>query len=164
MPELKRELVREYREKGYSYGRIGEICGVSRTTVWRWDRGGDAAPAIKRKTEEKCSRSGGPEPGDGRGEAAQTASGPDHETLRSFCRRLLRQAESMLDRDGNLTPRDLKCLSGVLLEVKTVLGILPPREEREKELQLLDLKRRAEEEQRDQTLVVRFEDTEDAAR
>ena len=87
----------------------------------------------------------------------------DYRQLRDRARKLMTRVDTMIDVDDKLSARDMKSLSGVLLDVKQLLNILSPREAAEQEMRLRSLRKQAENEDRTpQPVTVRFVDTEEA--
>lgn len=81
----------------------------------------------------------------------------NYKTLREYARKVLKKADDLLDLDDALAPRDLKSLSSMLLDVRTLLNTLSPLEEEERRLRLAALKKQAQEEQKTSAEVtVRF--------
>ena len=73
------------------------------------------------------------------------------------------EADALLELDDALAPRDLKSLSSMLLDVRTLLNILSPREAAEQEMRLRALQKQAEAEQvQVAPTVIRFVNTEGA--
>lgn len=87
----------------------------------------------------------------------------DYAMIRGYTQKLLKKADDLLELDDALAPRDLKSLSSMLLDVRTLLNILSPREAAEQEMRIAAMKRQAQEEQKASAEVtVRFVDTEGA--
>ena len=87
----------------------------------------------------------------------------DYSQMREYAYKVLAKADQLLEIDDALAPRDLKSLSGMLLDVRTLLNILSPREAAEQEMRLRALTKQAEEKtEADQTVRVVFVDTEGA--
>ena len=83
-----------------------------------------------------------------RAAAAETDSGPapgardeDYRRLRAYALTLMDRAGERLGGGEELEPRDLKRLSGVLLDAKRLLGALPPPEREAQTLRLRQLER-----------------------
>ena len=158
MDDLREDFLR-----GMSARALSVKYDVPKTTIQRWAKKFEWAPhnrAPKRQVEEE--RATGPQDGPENG----PENGPDFYTLRRYAKKLLGKADQLLDLDEALAPRDLKSISGMLLDVRNLLGTMSPLEEEEQRLRLAALKKQTEEKEQEQKasaeVVVRFVDTEGA--
>jgi len=148
--------------RGMSSRALSLKYDVPKTTIQRWAKKFEWAPhnrAPKRQTNEV--RAAGPQDGPENG----PEDGPDFHTLRRYAKKLLSKADQLLDLDEALAPRDLKSISGMLLDVRNLLGTMSPLEEEEQRLRLAALRKQTEEKEQEKAsaeVVVRFVDTEGA--
>ena len=83
--------------------------------------------------------------------------------MRTYAHKVLKKADALLELDDALAPRDLKSLSSMLLDVRTLLNILSPREAAEQEMRLRALTKQAEQEtQQTAPVTITFVNTEGA--
>lgn len=165
---VDKSAVREDYVRGYSIRMLAAKYEVPKSTIGRWVKQygwvqEQKAKIIERRngtrdTEERDTGTrdtcivqlGEPLPGD-----------EDYAMIRGYTQKLLKKADDLLDLDDALAPRDLKSLSSMLLDVRTLLNILSPREAAEQEMRIAAMKRQAQEEQKASAEVtVRFVDTE----
>ena len=148
--------------RGMSSRALSLKYDVPKTTIQRWAKKFEWAPhnrAPKRETKE--DRASGPQDGPENG----PEDGPDFHTLRRYAKKLLGKADQLLELDEALAPRDLKSISGMLLDVRNLLGTMSPLEEEEQRLRLAALRKQTEEKEQEKQsaeVVVRFIDTEGA--
>lgn len=171
---VDKAAVREDYVRGYSIRMLAAKYDVPKSTIGRWVKqyGWVQEQQIKHEhrrrgtldkerdaddrdswTRDTCVvQLGEPLPAD-----------EDYTMVRAYTQKLLKKADDLLDLDDALAPRDLKSLSSMLLDVRTLLNILSPREAAEQEMRLSALRRQAQEEQKTSAEVtVRFVDTEGA--
>lgn len=85
----------------------------------------------------------------------------DYQLMRRYVNKLLHKADQILDIDDALAPRDLKSVSSMLLDVRTLMNVLSPREAKEQAARLRSLEKQAEtEKQTADPVVIQFIDTE----
>ena len=170
---IDKKAVREDYVNGYSVRMLASKYGVPKSTVNDWIKkyGWTQERTIDQKKVRALLEAANQEtdtPKKKPDTKNRTPSEPltmdgDFERLRVYTIKLLGKADQLLDLDDALAPRDLKSLSSMLMDVRTLLNILSPREETEQELRLAALRKQGETvEQKEQAVVVRFVDTEGA--
>ena len=171
---VDKAAVREDYVRGYSIRMLAVKYEVPKSTIGRWVKqyGWVQQQKIKEKKRREVTR-------DTKRDTAEWDAGTrdtcvvqlgeplpadeDYALIRGYTQKLLRKADDLLDLDDALAPRDLKSLSSMLLDVRTLLNILSPREAAEQEMRVAAMKRQAQEEQKASAeVVVRFVDTEGA--
>ena len=156
-----------YRELADKYGcGVGTICRWAKDGSWAaYERAGiKTTPTIKtvqaKRNTAKTERNNGT--GDPPGPPDDGMDHQDYEALREAALKILANINALLDLDEPLAPRDLKALSGTLLDLRVQLGALSPRERREAGARLRQLEKSIEDSSNKgpADIVVRFEDTE----
>ena len=164
---VDKSAVREDYQRGLSVRSLAAKYGVPKSTVSDWiKRYGwvqEEKPrygvTIRIPKDTKSDTSSG-HPASGQFDPDALPDGY-FKLLSGYTMKLLKKADDLLDLDDALAPRDLKSLSSMLLDVRTLLGTLSPLEEEERRIRLDALKRQAQEEQKASAEVtVRFVDDE----
>ena len=161
----------DYETGGYSLRMLTGKYGVPRSTLcdwvkrYGWEQRVKPVPCPVRALRQEAVVSDA-ETVDisDRRTTAETVPLPvdrDYELIRAYTHKLLSKADDLLELSEALAPRDLKSLSSMLLDVRTLLGILSPREAAEQELRLATMRKQLEAretdgEKTDQTIVVEF--------
>ena len=167
---VDKTAVREDYINGLTVRALAAKYDVPKSTIGRWVKQygwvREAAKIEKTlpKKRDKARDMSSTGTSDGtRHEAAVQAWTSDWEKLRDYTMKLLDKPDQLLELDDALAPRDLKSLSSMLLDVRTLLNTLSPREAEEQEMRLAALRKQAQEEQKTSAEVtVRFVDTEGA--
>ena len=167
---VDKTAVHEDYVNGYSIRMLAAKYDVPKSTVGRWVKQYGWVQQQKYKERKRLTGSRDTEERDaGTRDTCIVQLGEplpadeDYTLIRSYTQKLLKKADDLLELDDALAPRDLKSLSSMLLDVRTLLNILSPREAAEQEMRLSALKRQAQEEQKTSAEVtVRFVDTEGA--
>ena len=164
---VDKSQVREDYVNGLTVRKLAEKYGVPKSTIGRWvQQYGWVREAVKiekglPKERDKVRDMSHDGTSDGtKHEEAVKAWKDDWEQLRDYTMKLLSKADQLLELDDALAPRDLKSLSSMLLDVRTLLNTLSPREEEEQRMRLAALRKQAEAEDKKeeaQTVTVRFE-------
>lgn len=172
--EMRARARQDYLE-GMSYRQIAAKYNVGIGSVSRWaekdkwdpiDRNRNGTPkrnaGTERGTEETPPASPfTAQPPPLAGEAREGASEPeepvDYDLLRETALLVLQKIRQRLEAEKPLEPRDIKSLTGALLDLKNQLNALSPRELREQALRLQALQKQAEDESKPaEPVVVKF--------
>lgn len=150
--ELRAQARRDYLE-GMSYRQIASKYGVGIGSVSRWAEK-DRWDPIDRNRNGTQKRNAGTErnmPQEPQ-EAAQEQTDSeyselplDYDLLRETALRVLARINERLQAAKPLEPRDIKSLTGALLDLKNQLNALSPRELREQAARLRSLEKQSEE-------------------
>lgn len=169
---IDRAQIRADYMNGFSIRMLAAKYDVPRSTIGHWVKKYGWVQEVKAKREaimtgaqdETANETSNETPLD-----RQTANreplpiDADYKQMREYAYKVLAKADQLLEIDDALAPRDLKSLSGMLLDVRTLLNILSPREAAEQEMRLRALTKQAEDKtEADQTVRVVFVDTEGA--
>lgn len=166
---VDKSLVREDYIRGFSVRMLSAKYGVPKSTVNDWIKKYGWVQEGKIRT--KANRTPDKRPTETVRERIQQRLNTDQhitfaddfDQLHSYAQKLLWKADQILDLDDALAPRDLKSLSSMLLDVRTLLHVMSPIELEEQEIRLAALRRQAQQEEKtEQAVVVRFVDTEEA--
>ena len=155
-PEKLAEIREDYMQ-GFSTRMLAAKYDVPKSTVGRWVKkyGWTQETRLRRDAALSGTLTGAPG-GDGASAPLPPrevkprellASDEDYEAMRTYAHKVLKKADALLELDDALAPRDLKSLSSMLLDVRTLLNILSPREAAEQEMRLRALQKQAEAEQ-----------------
>lgn len=156
--ELRAQARRDYLE-GMSYRQIAAKYGVGIGSVSRWaekdrwdpiDRNRNGTPKRNAGTE----RNGTEEPQEAAQEQTDSELPWDYDLLRETALRVLARINERLQAAKPLEPRDIKSLTGALLDLKNQLNALSPRELREQAARLRSLERQSEEQTTEPVQVV----------
>ena len=178
MSTVDKAAVREDYINGLSVRQLADKYEIPKSTVGRWVqqygwlREVDRQERKLHKNKKRDTVSGTAPAGEEKRDAEEPPVPrepielpvcDDFEAVRTYVLKLLGKADQLLELDDALAPRDLKSLSSMLLDVRTLLNILSPREAAEQEMRLAALRRQAQDEQKQTAEVtVRFVDTEGA--
>lgn len=164
---VDKSQVREDYINGMTVRALAGKYGIPKSTIGRWvQQYGWVREAVKiekslpRKRDKGRDMSHDGTSAGTKTEEAVKAWKDDWEQLRDYTMKLLSKADQLLELDDALAPRDLKSLSSMLLDVRTLLNTLSPREEEEQRLRLAALRKQAEKEEagnESQGVTVRFE-------
>jgi transposase-like protein len=160
---VDKSQVREDYLRGFSVRMLAAKYGVPKSTVNDWIKKYGWVQEAKPRTIKEMLESGQEEPDkepDSRTVSEPLPVSEDYAMLRVYTVKLLKKADDLLDLDDALAPRDLKSLSSMLLDVRTLLNVLSPREAAEQEMRLAALRKQAEkdeEKEESQGVTVRFE-------
>ena len=184
----KEESIKKDYEDGYSFRQIGLKYGIPKSTIAHWAKiygwqrlkGQSLQERIRPKPSEG-ERKVDPEQLDpipldeiightdighlDIGQEWDTDSCPtdDFSRIRAGAYMTLDKAEQILKLDDALAPRDLKSISGMLLDVKNVLHAVSPWEKRKLALEMDALARQVKDREEQQSTVrVEFVDTDGA--
>lgn len=159
---MRAEARKDYLE-GMSYRQIAAKYNVGIGSVSRWaekdkwdpiDRNRNGTPkrnaGTERGTEEKdpstLLRFAQDDMGEGHApETAAPEEPADYDLLRETAMLVLQKIRQRLQAEKPLEPRDIKSLTGALLDLKNQLNALSPRELREQALRLQALRKQTEE-------------------
>ena len=158
------DAARKDFESGMSTRAMGLKYGCCKSTITRWS----LKYGWQRKKEPSKSATG---PRDTRKPAGKPVSAltkgkasANHKKLCGLAERLMDYVGDLLDdKEFPLTPKDIKSLTGALLDVRTLLNAVSPLEEQEQRLKLAALQRdldKAREDSNSKTVTVRFESPE----
>lgn len=175
--EMRARARQDYLE-GMSYRQIAAKYNVGIGSVSRWaekdkwdpiDRNRNGTPKRNAGTERgtegaaPLSPCGAALPDAGRAEcdaedtACSTEDPVDYDLLRETALLVLQKIRQRLEAEKPLEPRDIKSLTGALLDLKNQLNALSPRELREQALRLQALRKQAEDESKPtEPVVVKF--------
>ena len=170
MSTVDKAAVREDYVRGYSIRMLAAKYEIPKSTIGRWVKQFGWVQEQKYKEQKRRDGTRDEEERDtGTRDTCVVQLGEplppdeDYTLVRAYTQKLLKKADDLLELDDALAPRDLKSLSSMLLDVRTLLNILSPREAAEQEMRLAALRRQAQEEQKQTAEVtVRFVDTEGA--
>ena len=167
---VDKKAVREDYKHGFSVRMLSAKYGVPKSTISDWIKkyGWEQESKPMRMSVQDMMESGQECPDES--PDIRTVSEPlpvekDYEQIRVYAHKVLAKADQLLELDDALAPRDLKSLSSMLLDVRTLLNVMSPREAAEQELRLSLLKKQTEEKEQEKQsaeVVVRFVDTEGA--
>lgn len=93
----------------------------------------------------------------------EAATQKDYEMIRESALRALQKINALLDLPEALAPRDIKAITGSLLDLKSQLGALSPREMREQAARLRQLEKTSEQ-SRTEPVKIEFIDLEGSER
>ena len=143
--------VRDDYIRGFSVRMLAAKYDVPKSTIGRWvkqygwtqEAGAAQEERIRRKKEEwdrprDVPRDTGTE------DIPPLPVADDYKMMREYTGKLLAKADVLLDLNDKLTPKDLKSLSGMLLDVRTLLNILSPREAAEQEMRIAALRKQTD--------------------
>lgn len=148
-PEVMAQIREDYMQ-GFSIRMLAAKYDVAKSTIGRWvkqygwvqetkqKRASALCGTLERTSGDDGTRDVQPEP---------LPVAQDYDMMRTYARKVLAKADALLELDDALAPRDLKSLSSMLLDVRTLLNILSPREAAEQEMRLRALQKQAEAEQ-----------------
>lgn len=145
-PERLAEIREDYMQ-GFSTRMLAAKYDVPKSTVARWVK---QYGWVQETKTRRAAALNGTLDGAARGSGARgTEADPlpvsqDYEVIRIYAAKVLKKADALLELDDALAPRDLKSLSSMLLDVRTLLNILSPREAAEQEMRLRALTKQAE--------------------
>ena len=150
MKDIDKTAIHEDYQRGLTVRALAAKYGVPRSTIndwakrYGWQKTSAVSPYVTIKELGQIAAKKPDRPSD-----ADTSieSLSFHELMCSYAKKLLRKADDLLDLDDALAPRDLKSLSSMLLDVRTLLNAMSPLEEEEMRLKLQALRKQAEAEQ-----------------
>lgn len=155
---------------GMSFRALAETYGIPKSTIAQWAKDEQwpkmasarqtrRATVVRRAIRESLDSSDNSDNSDvGQAEGRSE----DYQMLRQYAEKLLHKADQILDIDDALAPRDLKSVSAMLLDVRTLLNVLSPRELAEQKARLRNLEKQAEQDAPAGPVVIKFVDTEGA--
>ena len=137
--------VRDDYMRGFSVRMLAAKYDVPKSTVGGWVKKygwTQEAQAMRRTLPDgtPIGTPSGTEPDD-RTDVPPLPVAEDYDKMRVYVNKLWEKADTMLDLNDKLTPKDLKSLSSMLLDVRTLLNILSPREAAEQEMRIAKLKK-----------------------
>lgn len=169
---IDKVAVRDDYVRGFSVRMLAAKYGVPRSTISDWVRryGWEQQGKIRaiKELKEKPDTSDIPDTdvadiSDSRQVSEPLMVDGDYAQIRDYAYKVMQKADQLLELDDALAPRDLKSLSGMLLDIRNLLNIQSPREAAEQELRLRALAKQCEDKSTSDTTVnVVFVDTEGA--
>lgn len=154
--EIKKLAKIDY-EAGLTVRAIAGRYGVSKSTVQNWAKGGNWQRTGSVPVHILPGQNGRPDTG------PELPGSEDYQAIREAARAVLAEVRGTLKANaGDVSARDLRAFAATLLDLRVVLNALSPREIEEQGLKLEALRREASCAQADNSVVVRFEQTEGA--
>jgi hypothetical protein len=165
-----RAQAREEYLQGMSYRQIAVNHGISVGLVAKWAKadGWEVQQVQQARAEEREQRNQRERERERRSrEAVYEPDEPDdlldYDVLRKSALLVVAHINQRLMGEKVLEPRDIKAITGALLDLKNQLNALSPRELREQALRLQALRKQAEDDDKpEEAVVIRFVDTEEA--
>lgn len=137
--------IREDYLHGFSVRMLAAKYDVPKSTIGRWVKKYGWVQETKTILDQEGTRDGTEwDSGTWDTKQAPLPADDDYSMLRGYTVKLLSKANDLLDLDDALAPRDLKSLSSMLLDVRTLMGIMSPREAAEQEMRLIALRKSVE--------------------
>lgn len=158
MPKVDKAAVRADYARGFSLRQLAAKYDVPKSTIDRWLKQNTPqpkkTPAVVQVTEKRDSKSGTVERDSGTVPKGSAAA-EDYAAMRKNALIAMERVGSKLE-EPDLNARDLRALCSALLDVRTMLNILTPREAAEQELRLIALRKQigAGEQEREPVKVV----------
>lgn len=158
---------------GMSFRALAETYGIPKSTIAQWAKDEQwpkmasarqtrRATVVRRAIRESLDRLDSSDNSDNSDVGQAEGRCEDYQMLRQYAEKLLHKADQILDIDDALAPRDLKSVSAMLLDVRTLLNVLSPRELAEQRARLRNLEKQAEQDAPAGPVVIKFVDTEGA--
>ena len=148
--------VRDDYVRGFSVRMLAAKYDVPKSTIGRWvkqfgwvQEAGAAQEERTRRKKEEWDTPRDRERDNGTWDVPPLPVADDYSKMRLYTDKLLAKADTLLDLDDKLSPKDLKSLSGMLLDVRTLLNILSPREAAEQEMRIAKLRKESQIEDQD---------------
>lgn len=149
------EQIRIEYVAGRSLRDIAGEYNVSKSAVAKWAKkyGWPKLQSIQRKTASLERRYGMDSM-----DVDTEADTEDYQMMRKTCNMVLLKVYALLDLEEALAPRDLKAITSLLVDIKSLMDILSPREAAEQAARLLQLQIAGERAESAQAVTVRFVD------
>lgn len=148
--------VREDYLRGFSVRMLAAKYGVPKSTINDWVKRYGWVQEEKQRyvAPRQIPRTSDEKPDSSDASDASGMGSTDYAEMRSYALKVLSKADQLLELDDALAPRDLKSLSSMLLDVRTLLHTLSPLEEEEQRLRLAALRKQNEEKEKESVAVV----------
>lgn len=161
---IDKAQIREDYIRGFSVRMLAAKYDVPKSTIGRWVKQYGWVQEAKTVRKDSGTQDGTKrDSGTWDTDAEPFAVPDDYVQVRDYAYKVLAKADQLLELDDALAPRDLKSLSGMLLDIRNLLNIQSPREAAEQELRLRALAKQCEDKSTSDTTVnVVFVDTEGA--
>lgn len=154
--DVDKAQVRDDYIRGFSVRMLAAKYDVPKSTIGRWvkrygwvQEAGAAQEERIRREKEEWDTPRDNERDSGTWDTPPLPVADDYNKMRVYTDKLLAKADTLLDLDDKLSPKDLKSLSSMLLDVRTLLNILSPREAAEQEMRIAKLRKESQTEDQD---------------